>query len=114
MTNEKSDTNPLTNSLQQLLYQGQSGAPAPAETTTSEETTTPAEPKAAGWWALQADPSNSTSLTMLITLDTAQTQEGSLSFYSSRLSVDDVQSLYQWLALQMSRQTADSGKKATG
>jgi len=105
MTNEKSDTNQLTNSLQQVLYPGQSGASVSSATGTTEE------PKAAGWWALQADPSNPTLLTMLITLNTVQTQDGSLSFYSSRLSADDVQSLYQWLALQMSRKQGDSGKK---
>lgn len=92
MTDGDSNNTPLVNCLQQALYEGQSGAP------------TTAEDKPSGWWALQHDPSKPTLLTMLVTLTSEQQGASSPTFYSSQLSADEMQSLYQWLALQMSQQ----------
>lgn len=116
MTTEDSQTKPLVNCLQQELYEGKSGAP-PASDTTSSQPAEPAQPS--GWWAFQYDPANPTQMTMLVTLAKEQTEsstpegggDGCLAFYSSLLSVNEVQSLYQWLALQMGQQMAGSGKK---
>lgn len=110
-TEEKS-ANPLVNCLQQDLYEGKTG-----NSTTEEATQN--DPQRSGWWTFQYDPSMPTQMTMLVTLEAAQTsankQDGEagdcLSYYSSQLSVAEVQSLYQWLALQMGQQMAASGKK---
>lgn len=118
MTTEDSQIKPLVNCLQQELYEGKIGAPPASDTTTSP----PAEPaQPSGWWAFQYDPSNPTQMTMLVTLGKEQTvssppegdADGCLAFYSSLLNVNEVQSLYQWLALQMGQQMAGSGKKTT-
>lgn len=117
MTTEESQTKPLVNCLQQELYEGKSGAPSASDTPASHS----AEPvQPSGWWAFQFDPANPTQLTMLVTLTKEQTGssstqgqgDGCLNFYSSLLNVNEVQSLYQWLALQMSQQMAGSGQKA--
>jgi hypothetical protein len=112
MTIEDSQTK-LINCLQQELYKGKSGAPPAGggDTATNE--------KPSGWWAFQYDPATPTQLTMLVTLTKEQTDptesnpgtDGGdcLAFYSNRLSVDEVQSLYQWLALQMGQQMSNAG-----
>lgn len=118
MTTDENNATPLVNCLQQALYQGQSGAAgaggsAPPTTTGTEGAapSTATALKTSGWWAFQYDPSNPTLLTMLVTLTTEQTEDGCLTFYSSQLSVDEVQSLYQWLALHMNQQKASSSSK---
>ncbi|MEJ2694574.1 MAG: hypothetical protein P8166_16500 [Candidatus Thiodiazotropha sp.] len=98
MTTEQNNSTSLVNCLQQTLYPGKSGD-STAEATSS------------GWWTFQYDPSNPTLLTMLVTLTTKPTGDDCLTYYSSQLNTDDVKSLYQWLALQLNQQKADSGKK---
>jgi hypothetical protein len=105
MTTVAGNTTPLVNCIQQALYPGESGAPTQEGT----DATTTDKPKSSGWWALQYNPSNPTQLTMLVTLTAEQTDAASPVFYSSQLSADEAQSLYQWLALQMSQQKTDSG-----
>ena len=113
-TEEKS-ANPLVSCLQQDLYEGKTG-----DSTTEEGNQSGPQPS--GWWAFEYDPSEPTQMTMLVTLEAAQGSASKqdeeagncLSYYSSRLSVAEVQSLYQWLALQMGQQMAASGKKKAG
>jgi hypothetical protein len=114
MTTEAQKTNPLVNRLQQDLYSGTEGDATAGEG--AEQAPAPC-----GSWAFQYDPAEPNRMTMLVTLEATQTPPqtsngsapGCLSFYSSRLAVADVSSLYQWLALQMGKQMAASSKKSS-
>jgi hypothetical protein len=109
MTTPERHNNPLVNCLQQALYPGKSGAP-PADSTGGTEgadsaTADDAEPS--GWWSIQQDPSHPAQLTMQVTLITEQAGQSKPAYFNSRLSMSEMQSLYQWLALQMNQPKAD-------
>jgi hypothetical protein len=112
MTTSQLTSNPMVNCLQQDLYPGKRGAP-PADSTdkTGNNNTEPNDSKSSGYWSFQKDPSDPAQLTMLVTLITEQSEQGNPTYYSSRLNMSEMQSLYQWLAMQMNQPKADSGKK---
>lgn len=92
---EDTPANPLVVNIQQSLYPGTSGGPA--------------EPGGAanGWWSFQFDPSSPKDMKMVVSLP-GQGNTSSLSVYSSMMSVDEVQALYQWLATHMASMTSAS------
>ncbi|MGD8908701.1 MAG: hypothetical protein PVF13_05965 [Chromatiales bacterium] len=110
MTTPELNNNPLVNCLQQALYPGKSGAP-PANSTGGTEgaaSSSADDSEPSGWWSFQQDPSEPAQLTMLVSLITNQAGQTNPAYYSSRLSMSEMQSLYQWLALQMNQPKADS------